>query len=340
MPTTITSLLLLLATVGASAQPSADMLAKMPAHMLLHAPFTPFTTNSSLNATAEVIGQLASQAQRMSVNTIFVGGSMGQFDALTTAERKTLMTAWVVAAKPLRSLYVICQVGDTAIETAIELARHAASTGCDAIASVPPYYEKTDDADTIVDFLQPISAGAPALPLFFYHIPAITGCHVKVSALLRAAAAKLPALAGVKWVGTDLHDWFDLTRDFNRSHALLFAPEPKLASFALGMGRGAVLAEDFFAPTYARMRQGYFAGGGGAADEQAWKLKALSILSKYGGATERVLYRKLCSHVDMGPPRLPQHPMAEEDWPKLVADLDAIGFWDDKAVCAAPVHAA
>ncbi len=331
-------LLLLLPLVAAGrsrAQTDAEaLLAAMPDQMLLHAPYTPFAQNGELNATKDVIGRLADQAQRMSVNTIFVGGSMGQFDTLTTAERKTLMTAWVAAAKPLRSLYVICQVGDTVIATAVELARHAASVGCDAIASVPPYYEKTDDADTIVDFLQPISAGAPSLPLFFYHIPSVTGCRVKVSALFRAAAAKLPMLAGVKWVGTDLADWFELTRDFNSSHALLFAPEPKLASFALGMGRGAVLAEDFFGPTYLRMREGYFAGGGAAAVEQAWKLKALAILRKYDGATERVLYRKLCSHVDMGPPRLPQVPMAEDDWPRLVGELESIGFWSDKAACA------
>lgn len=39
---------------------------------------------------------------------------------------------------------------------------------------------------------------------------------------------------------------------FNNTHALLFAPEPKLQSFATGIGRGAILAEDFYAPTYLR----------------------------------------------------------------------------------------
>ena len=62
---------------------------------------------------------------------------------------------------------------------------------------------------------------------------------------------------------------------YNSTRALLFAPEPKLASFALGQGRGTILAEDFYAPTYLRMRcaydQGRFAD---ARAEQAFKLAA------------------------------------------------------------------
>ena len=202
-----------------------------------------------------------------------------------------------------------------------------------------PYYEKTNDPDTVLSFLKPISDSAPELPLFYYHIPAVTGCEIEVSALLRKAATAVPMLTGVKWVGHDLGDWFRLVREFNDTRALLFAPEPKLASLPM-MGRGAVLAEDFFGPTYARMRLAYLRAPGStaAADEQAFKLDALAILAKYKGAAERTLYRKLCAHVDMGPPRLPKRAMAEADWPALEADLEAIGFWADKAACApAPV---
>jgi hypothetical protein len=55
-----------------------------------------------------------------------------------------------------------------------------------------------------------------------------------------ASTPLVPTLAGVKWVGTDYTDWFNLVQRWNGSRALLFAPEPKLASFSLGRGRGAV----------------------------------------------------------------------------------------------------
>jgi N-acetylneuraminate lyase len=60
------------------------------------------------------------------------------------------------------------------------------------------------------------------------------------------------ARLGVKYVSPDTNDWFLSVNAFNSTYALLFAPEPKLQSFALGFGRGTVLAEDFYAPTYIR----------------------------------------------------------------------------------------
>ena len=187
---------------------------------------------------------------------------MGQFDTLTIAERKSLVEAWSAACKA-EGLYFIAHVGTTVVGEAVELAKHAAAAGADAIASVPPYYETTSDADTIVDWLEPICDAAPGLPLYYYHIPGSTRCTVKATDLLAAAAAprnatssapRLPALAGIKYVSDDLWDWFEAVRRFNSTHSLLFAPEPKLASFSLAPGHGVILAEDYFAQTYARMR--------------------------------------------------------------------------------------
>jgi N-acetylneuraminate lyase len=57
---------------------------------------------------------------------------------------------------------------------------------------------------------------------------------------------------GVKYVSSDTNDWFLSVNAFNDTYALLLAPEPKLQWFGLGLGRGVVLAEDFYAPTYLR----------------------------------------------------------------------------------------
>ena len=322
-------------TLAMSAQ-TRDWISQMPAHMVLHAPFTPFTSNLSLNATEHVVERLAAQASAMGANVIFVGGSMGQFDTLSTAERKTLATAWARAGPPL-GLYVIAHVGSNVQAEAIDLARHAAcEPGIAAIASVPHYYETPSSASDIIDFLRPIADAAPEKPLFYYHIPSVTGVDVKVAQLFSLAASnetQLPQLAGVKYVSDDPTDWFDLVAAFNTSRALLWAPEPKLQSFALGLGRGAVLAEDFFAPTYLRMHAAYVGGHGTAASavmrrEQAWKLRTASIFGKYGGQpAERAAYVRLCAHVDLGPPRPPKRALPAADWPKLETELDAVGFW-------------
>ena len=97
---------------------------------------------------------------------------MGQFDTLTIAERNR---RGVVGGVQGRGPHFIAHVGTTVVGEAIELAKHAAAAGADAIASVPPYYETTSDADTIVDWLEPICDAAPGLPLYYYHIPGSRG---------------------------------------------------------------------------------------------------------------------------------------------------------------------
>lgn len=294
--------MLLLALVhtaaGVAALPPGLQL--MPEHMVLSAPFTPFLHNFSLNATKQGVNSLAAQAKAFGVTTVWVPGSMGQFDTLSIAERKQLLEAWVPAAKA-NGLYLIAHIGTSSTVQSAELAAHASALGAPAIATVPPYYERTTDVDSICAFLAAIGAAAPQLPLFYYHIPALTGASIKVGSLFRAAATpanasasapRVPTLAGVKFVSTDFADWLDLVSEFNASRALMFAPEPKLASFALGFGRGTVLAEDFFAPTYLRMRQSFLRGDqASAVTEQQFKLAASAVISKYGGGSaERALY--------------------------------------------------
>ena len=69
----------LLATALVLVHPAAALpgsLSKMPDHMTLHAPFTPFKYDAqrSLNATSEGIEALARQAASLGVNTVWVPG--------------------------------------------------------------------------------------------------------------------------------------------------------------------------------------------------------------------------------------------------------------------------
>lgn len=220
------------------------------------------------------------------------------------------------------------------------MAKHAHDLGAPAIATVPPYYERSTDVNALCTFLAQIGAAAPDLPLFYYHIPGMTGADIKMGDLFRAAAApanrstnvpRVPTLAGVKFVSSDLADWLDVAQNFNTTRALLFATEPKLASFPLGLGRGTILAEDFFAPTYLRMWRAYLTGDTRTTiKEQQWKLTASAVLSSYGGqVAERALYRAFTRTMgfDFGPPRPPKTPFIESQWPALYNDLEDIGFW-------------
>eukprot|EP00039_Didymoeca_costata_P019340 m.337141 g.337141 ORF g.337141 m.337141 type:complete len:329 (+) comp18057_c0_seq1:31-1017(+) len=311
-------LMSLVATVSCSVSPVGK-------DLILHAPYTPFINNS---VNLKVIPALAKQAAKSGVTCIWIGGSMGEFDAMSTSERKALTTAWVTAAKE-ENLYTITHVGSTVISDAMDMAKHAVEVGTDAIASVPPYYEIAHDEEEVLVILKAIAAAAPDTPFFYYHIPGMTKTDISVATLLELAKTSMPTLVGVKFVSTSMSDWMNLVTKYNNTHSLLFAPEPKLQSFAIGLGGGSVLAEDFFAPTFLRMRDFYKKHDyDGAMKEQEWKLSASSIFGQFGGmAAERAIYKELCG-VDMGPPRPPNKPFNSSLRQELIDALNGIDFFE------------
>lgn len=329
----------LLATVATEASSPPTPIQKkwleaMPEEMVLHAPYTPFRADYSLNATKTMVDGLAAQAAAFGVTTVWVPGTMGQFETLTIAERKELVARWVEAGHR-HGLYIIAHVGTNSIEEARDLAAHAQKVGADAIASVPPFYGSVTDVDAIVAFLGEIAKGAAELPLFYYHIPGTTHATIKAMDLFASAQNNgLHSLMGVKYVSTDMGDWFNLVATYNTTKALLFAPEPKLASFGLGIGRGTVLAEDFFAGTYRRMKQSFFSSSSASTNatlEQAWKLAAGAVFGQYGGGSaERTVYGRFphTCELDLGPPRLPSKPITQEQKKELFKALDSIDFWN------------
>lgn len=155
-------LLAILSTVAAAVTVAAR---KIPANVVLNAPFTPFNKEGALNLS--VIPALAADAAASGVNVVWAAGGMGQFDTLSVAERKALAAAWVTATRAL-DIFVIVHVGTTVQAEAIELAAHAQSIGADGIAAVPPYYERSSSPAAVASWLAPVAAAAPALPFFYY----------------------------------------------------------------------------------------------------------------------------------------------------------------------------
>jgi len=311
------------AAVAAARQP--------PPNAMLHAPMTPFTASGALNISA--IPALAADAAASGVNFVFVVGGMGQYDALTIAERKAVASAWLAAGRPL-GLYICVHVGSTVQLDAIDLAQNAAALGADAIAAVPPFYERPASPAALAAWLAPVAAAAPGTPFFYYHIPASTGVAFTMASFFPVALSAIPTFAGVKFVSTDLADFSALVEAYgpasSKPYSLLFAPEPKLAGLALG-AQSSVLAESFFARSWLRMCHAFLSGDMAAARaEQARKMRIVAIFAAQppGVDAERTVYRRLIG-VDMGPPRAPSLPLSDTDYEALMASLDGEAFFTE-----------
>ena len=101
----------------------------------------------------------------------------------------------------------------------VELAQHASQLRADAIGCMPSVYFKPATVDALAQWLQHVSRVAPTLPLYYYHIPSMTGVTFLMLELLEAVdRVGVPTFAGVKYTGLyenqafpDLHSYFQMS---------------------------------------------------------------------------------------------------------------------------------
>ena len=87
--------------------------------------------------------------------------------------------------------------------------------------------------ETLTACLAHIAKGAPELPLYYYHVPALTGVDLDMVALLEQAAERLPSLAGLKYTAHTL-DAFQTCQQFEQYHLLFGRDELLLSALAVG----------------------------------------------------------------------------------------------------------
>nr|XP_030705040.1 N-acetylneuraminate lyase isoform X2 [Globicephala melas] len=131
---------------------------------------------------------------------------------------------------------IVIHVGALSLKESQELAQHAAKIGADGIAVIAPFFLKPWNKDVLINFLKEVAAAAPALPFYYYHIPALTGVKIRAEELLDGIQDKIPTFQGLKFSDTDLLD-FGQCVDQNRQQqfAFLFGVDEQLLS-ALVMG--------------------------------------------------------------------------------------------------------
>src|SRR5205823_1455352 len=124
---------------------------------------TPLTTDGKL--AFDAIERLTDLFARQGLGGLYVGGSTGQWVALTLDERRALVECVVRTAAG--RIPVMVHVGATTTSDAIVLARHAGKVGAHAVSSVAPIYYH-HSADAVFHHYRRIGE-ATDLPLFVYH---------------------------------------------------------------------------------------------------------------------------------------------------------------------------
>jgi N-acetylneuraminate lyase len=292
---------------------------------LIAAPHTPFHADGSL--ALEVIPQQARLLAKNRVSGAFICGTTGEGASLTSAERRQVVEAWV-AAKPA-DLAIIVHVGHLSFGEAAEFARHAQATGADAIATLAPSFFKPGSVGDLVAWCAKVAAAAPALPFYYYHMPAMTGVGFPAADFLKTAANQIPTPAGVKFTHENLMDFAQSGEVEGGKYTMLFGrDEILLAGLALG-ARGAVGSTyNFAAPLYLRIIEAFNRGDIAAARrDQSRAIEFIDVLGRHGGLSGGKLAMKLIG-VDCGPVRLPLRALTDRDEKSLRDSLEKIGFFE------------
>lgn len=151
---------------------------------------TPFDSEGNLDT--ENLVRLV-EYLRDRVDGLFINGSYGCGPLMSLEERKKVaeITINTVDGK----IPVIDHVGTTNTRESIELAQHAADIGCQAVASVGPFYFKHNEDNLIEFYTSIMNALDKDYPVYIYHNPGFSGYDIALSTIKKLRDA---GIRGVK----------------------------------------------------------------------------------------------------------------------------------------------
>jgi N-acetylneuraminate lyase len=293
---------------------------------LYSAPFTPFGAEGEV--LFERIPALADDLVRTGVRGVFVCGSNGEGPNMTEAERMAVAEAWIEASAG--RLRVFVHVGHPSIATARALTAHAARIGADAASSVAAFYFKPDSVERLVDCMAEIAAGAPGLPFYYYHIPALTSVSLDMVRLLELADGRIGNFAGIKYTAPTLWEYQACLGACGGRFDVLFGLDEMLLP-ALSVGAAAAIGStyNFAAPLYLEMAAAFAQGDIALARARMARLvEMVRVLLRFPSIPAQKEIMTRIGH-DLGACRLPLRALDKDQAGALHRQLDAIGFWDD-----------
>ncbi|MCT2584503.1 dihydrodipicolinate synthase family protein [Actinophytocola gossypii] len=295
-----------------------------PNMALLTAVFTPFAETGELDL--DTVAKQADDLVAWGSVAAYVGGTAGEGASLSTAERKALVERWCEVAEG--RLDVIVHVGHTSLTEARALAAHAKSTGAKAISAVAPYFHRPETVDALVDACAAIADAAPGLPFTYYHIPSMTGVHLRASDVLLAAREKIPTFAGVKFAHNDMVDLQRCLHLAGEDHEV-FVGVAKLVLAAWQWGARAAIGSvyNFAGPLFRQLLDNAVRGElDSAREEQLLAQRVIDTAARYGGELAGFKALGSLSGVDCGRCRPPLVSPGPEQVAALRAEVTELGF--------------
>jgi N-acetylneuraminate lyase len=292
---------------------------------LVAAPFAPMDNQGDIRA--DFIPGYYAFLEKNGIKGAFINGSTGEGPSLTTREKMIIASEWASCAKGGGNIRVINLVGGTSVRECIEHALFSLEVGISAIAVVAPYYFKPADGDQLASYVAAIGEVVPEMPVYFYHIPSLTGVTIPMAGFLSRIAGMLPNFAGIKYTDEDFMDFLECLNYGDGEYDMLWGRDECLLP-ALSLGcRGAVGSTyNYAAPLYHAIIDAFNKGDLELARQlQQRSVNMVAMLGKYGGiATGKAFMRYI--GMDCGNFRLPVRNMDGNMYARFALEVKSLGM--------------
>ena len=293
---------------------------------LINAPFTPFYENGEVNY--DPITQYASMLSKNGIQGVFINGSSGEGYLLTENERIKLAEKWVETVPS--GFKVIVHVGSPCVKVSHKLAKHAQEIGAWGIGAMASPFPKVARIEELVKYCEEIACGAPKLPFYFYHIPALNGVYLPMLPLLKAVDGRIPNFAGIKYTYESLYEFNQCSLYAGGKFDMLHGQdETILASLSLCNTQGGIGGTtNYNGRELVAIIEAWEAGDLEAARErQNFSQAVINVIVNYRGnivGGKRIM--KLIG-LDLGKNRTPFQNITEEEERAMKHELEAIDFF-------------
>jgi len=285
-------------------------------HGVYPALITPFDRAGGVNET--VVKEIVDWHLETGVDGFYICGGTGEGLLLSAQERKRMLEATVRAASGRGKVIAHVATLDTA--TTVDLAKHAEANGAAAVSVLPPIYYKVDSLGLMEHYR--LIASATRLPLFVYHIPALSGKSMSVDEMQRLL--EIPNIRGLKFSD---YDHFTMHRiRLLRDDLVVYSgsDEVFLSALNLGANGGIGLTYNFMPQIYVGIYQAFLADDIRRARELQWKACAMidACFHVFGMGVAKAALQHL--GFEVCDPRRPLRPLTADETKLIVERMEML----------------
>lgn len=293
---------------------------------LVAAPFTPMHPDGEVNP--DLIEKYHSMLSSNGVVGAFINGSTGEGVSTTLREKLVVSEAWAKANSG-GEIKVINHLGGTCYKECMELAKESEKMGLYAVALTSPSYFKPANAKMLAEYFIRVASSVPEMPVYYYHIPVLTGGYFNMIDFVREVAPRVPNFAGIKFTHEDFMDFLSCLNYEGGKYDMLWGRDENFLSAMVLGARGAVGSTyNYAAPLYIKMIEAFDRNDTEEARSlQQKSIDMITLLGKYGGIATGKAYMRFIG-LECGEFRLPVRNMSRSDYDSFVKDVKSLGMDD------------